>query len=45
MNDIKHMAWLIKQLIVACLKFNKDDAEECVALISLHWNYKSKKIK
>lgn len=45
MNGIKHMLWLIKQLIVACFKCNLADIEECVALIRLHWNCKSKKIK
>jgi hypothetical protein len=44
-NDIKHISWLIKQMIVLFLKGDIDGAVEAWFWIKIHWNYESKKIK
>lgn len=44
MNDIKHILWLFKQIVVCTLKGDIEGSIEASTLVRLHWNYKSNKI-
>jgi hypothetical protein len=44
-GDIKHISWLFKNAVECFIKGDKDGVDECLALIDLHWNYMSQKIK
>jgi hypothetical protein len=43
-NDIKHMSWLFKTMIISFVKGDFHEAKESYYLMKIHWNYKSKRI-
>jgi hypothetical protein len=43
--EMKHLLWLVKQMIVLFLKGDFSGSAEAFYLLKLHWLYDSKKVK
>lgn len=43
-KNIKHILWLIKQMIILFFKGDLNGSAEAFYFLKMHWNYDSKRI-